>query len=723
MNRRGFLLACGTGLAAGRPPAAMAQGRAVVEATPTLFHGHPDGVTTLVRFSASGIDAPAGRLRVHDVRTGSLLGTAGMIRREDRLDGELWLPLTQSRRIRSELETPASRGVVRSMHDLSPTPRWTIYWLTLAPPDAVRAAFASVPTWVRAADAHTMVTAGVRVNPWHALPPHGDHLDLVRLTIPAAAASRVTGIPLARIALVDGTVSPHVARALRGAAVPLTLPRSRVVDPRALDLSAGLAAAMARIAAWLRARASLDVDQPPLAIAIGGDLDFALGVQANIDAWNTAFSFPRFAVGDGDEVLRVLAATPPDGDTQNDGGPGAPASAAPADEPGDPATAFLPLTQAAAPEDPTVTGMARHFAAPVSGLLVFNPSPFGRSGVVRVAERGMRVVTDVPGLGYAFVPDAPAAEVVRRPDAVEARSSQFSVQLDRSSGAITSVVHRATGRELVARGATVNHLPDAVLSAVHAETIADVGTRLVIRRVTARDVLTTTVTVYDQLPWVDVENQSDSATARQLEWTFAFAHPTERVVWEVPGGTREAEPPTDGLRPIRWTALRGGEGTVLLGSQRATGGWADVTGRLMLRAPGDTAFRIGYQRGHVLPDDPWRFGFAMRPFIAVPVAGTGDRTLPTFGRMLDIADPTVAVLAVRPAEDGVGVMVFLQELGGPARDVVVRPGVLAFDTALLTDLAERDLRAAAPTTDGGVLVPIGASDYAAVRLLGVRIGR
>ena len=724
MNRRGFLLACGTGLAASRSTTVVAQGRAAVDATPTLFHGHPDGATTLVRFSASGLDAPAGRLRVHDLASGRLLGTAGMIRRDDRLVGELWLPLAQPRRLRSELETPASRGIVRSIHELRPTPRWTIYWLTLVSPDAVRTAFAAVPPLVRAVDADPMVAAGIRVNPWRPLPPSGDHLDLIRLTVPAAAASRSTGIPLARMALVDGVVSPEVARALRGAAVPLTLPRSRVVDPRALDLSAGSAAAMGRIEAWLRAQASLDGDQPPIAVAVGDDLGFALGVQPEIDKWNAAFAFPRFAVGDGDDALRVLAATQPDDDPPDHDRVAAAPRARPRHEPRDLATAFLPLAAEVAPDERSLAGIARRFAAPVSGVLVFNPSPFGRSGTIEVADGGMRLVTDVPGLGYAFVPDASPAGVIRDQDVVEAQSAQFSVRLDRSSGALASVVHRASGRDLVGRDTTLNHLPDAVLSAVHGERVSGVGTRLVARRVTAQDVLITTVTVYDQLPWVDIENRSASATADPLrDWTFAFAHPTERIAWEVPGGTHQAEPPCEGFTPIRWTALRGTDGTLLFGSEQGGNGSVDATGRLTVRASTGARFRIGYQRGHMLPDDPWRFGFAMRPLMAVPVDGTGDRVLPTFGRMLDIADPTVAVLAIQPAEDGVGVMVFLQELGGPDRDIVVRPGVLAFEAAILTDLAERDLRGASPGPDGGILVPIEASGYAAVRLLGVGLGR
>jgi hypothetical protein len=89
MDRRGFVVSVGSGLAALGPRGAGAQPAVQVTATPTLFHGHPDGATTLVRFEAVGVDAPAGRLRVHDLRTGRQLGTAGMIRRGDHLTGEL----------------------------------------------------------------------------------------------------------------------------------------------------------------------------------------------------------------------------------------------------------------------------------------------------------------------------------------------------------------------------------------------------------------------------------------------------------------------------------------------------------------------------------------------------------------------------------------------------------------------------------------------------------
>ena len=721
MKRRGFVTALGAGLAGAYPGPAASRRAVTVDAAPTLFHGHPDGLTTLVRFTASGTDAPAGRLRVHDVRTGDLIGTAGMIRRADMLTGELWLPLAERRRVRSDLETPGRQGPMRSIHELTPTSRWTVYWLTLASPDGIRAAFADVPDLMRGVEAAWMTAAGIRVNPWRALPAGADHLDLVRLTVPAAIASRSTGIPLARLALHEGPVPPHLERALRGAAVPLALPRTRVVDPRDLDLSAGRAAAAGRIEAWLRARTTEPPERLPMAVAVGSDLAFAIAVQPRVDEWNAAYAFPRFVVGDGDEVIRGLAAasTPSASDVAGTVAP--PPRASPLPD-GDPLLAFLPLGRALGLAEPTLEGLARRFAFPVGGLLVLNSSPFGRSDVVVDGGGGVRVVTDVPGLGFAFVPDGPTPTVTRQEGRTDARGGHYHVRLESGGGGIGSLVHRATGTELIPTGLIANAVPDAVLAAVGAETLEGVGARVVARRVIPGDVLITTVTVYDDLPWVEIENRSESGVAgRVRDWAFPFAPAVERMVWEVPGGTADATPPHEPLTPIRWIALRGEDGSVLLGADPITSGAVDDAGRLSLRAPGTCRVRVGYHRGYLLPDDPWRFGFGMRPLVAVRADGTGDRRLPSFGRMLDVADPTVAVLAIRPAEDGLGVMVFLQELGGPSREVAVRPALLTFDGALLTDLAERDLRPATDAPGSGVFVPIESLGYAAVRLLGVRL--
>ena len=725
MNRRVFVVSLGGGLVALGPRGVAARRAIRVDATPTLFHGHPDGATTLVRFDAWGTEAPAGRLRVHDLRTGRQIGTAGMIRRDDRLTGELWLPLTAPTRVRSELETPEQRGAIRTVHGLVPTSRWTVYWLTLAGPGDLLATFADVPALLRGAEASVLVPAGIRLNPWHRLPSDGDHLDLVRITMPAARASRATGIPLGRVALVDGVLAPHLARALEGAGVAVRLHRNAVVDPLTFDLAAGRTQAAPRIEGWLRTREAAQPDAGRVAVAIGTDPAFATAATAGVAEWNDAYAFPKIVLGDGDEAVRVLAGVGRGGGVE-EGGEVGEEGAAVIGTPTTMATdAFGVLGRVVAPENPTLQGIAARFAFPVGGRLVFNPSPFGRSDVVTTPGGDLRIVTDVPGLGYAFVPEEQAPAITPGDDPTSIETRMFRIAIERSGGAIREMVHRDSGRDLVAPGGVFDGLADGVLSAVRTERIAGVGSRLAIRRVTARHVAQSTVTAYDALPWVDIETEVvEGPESSLVDRTFAFADAIEHVTWEVPGGTDEAAVPVESLRPLRWTALRGATGTVLLGTSHRADLTVTPPGTVTVRTRLATRLRIGVQTGHLLPDDPWRFGFGMLPLAPVVASGRGALALKSFGRLFDIADPAVAVLAVRPAEDGTGTMVFLQELGGPSRDIVIRPDVLTFETGLLTDLAERDLHAAATAPGGGILVPIEASGWAAVRLLGVgRNGR
>jgi hypothetical protein len=140
-------------------------------------------------------------------------------------------------------------------------------------------------------------------------------------------------------------------------------------------------------------------------------------------------------------------------------------------------------------------------------------------------------------------------------------------------------------------------------------------------------------------------------------------------------------------------------------------------GTLLLEGGAHQLVRLRWHTGYLLPDDPWRFGFGMLPLVAQPTTGAGDASLPTFGRMVDMRDPAVAIVGLKPADDGVGVVVYLMDLGGPARAVQLRPGLLPFAAGVLTDLAERDRRPAETDADGAILVPIAPSGYAAVRLL------
>jgi hypothetical protein len=730
-------------------------GRPAVEAVPTIFHGYPDGQTTLVRFLASGIDALAGRLRVVD-QAGRLIATAGMLRRADLLVGELWLPLAKPLTIRSRLETPVTRGVIQTTHRLVPTPRLTLSWLTIVEPDALEAHALDVPLLARGVDAAALLAAGVRANPWS--PPAGgrrDHLDLLRAAVPAAAAQSATGVAVSRIAVVDAAqVEPFIGPALAGSGVEVLLTTAQVVAPDVLGFGEGRLVMARRVEQWLLSDAPED---RPSALVVGTDLASTLRAIAAVEDWNGAYAYPHILVGDGDAALvvarrhavatpRVAVSSPP-----------SPAAYR------RPAEMFRAFAQAVSPDDPTLAGLAGAVAFPVSGTLVLNPSPFGQSDAVALPDGTMRVVTDVPGIGYAFVPGgaagaAGAADAAGAAGAAgaaewngsEIETERFRLRLDRGDGAIVSLVNRATGRELVRPGGRLNGLDAAVLSGVTIGQLREVGVRIRARRVTPQGGAVSTITLYDALPWVDITNETEERQQRQerqegqerqerqerqewregVAWGFDFAPEVEEVRWDVAGGSLAAAPPVMDMTPLRWVALRGDGNAVLLAVRNATGAAFDGT-RLTLQDGGAARpgtdrrrllrIRLADHPGYLLPDDPWRLGYSLESLIAVPAPGTGTHRLPTFGRLFDVPDPAVAVVGVKPADDGVGVVVYLMDLAGLARTVPVRPGVLAFDGAILTDLTERDRQPADHEAGGGVLVPLAERRYAAVRLLGIRL--
>jgi hypothetical protein len=269
-----------------------------VDAAPTVFHGHPEGQVTLVRFTVTGVDAPAARLRVLG-RGGRLLGTAGLVRRSDVLSGQLWIPLTAPLTIRTDLESPATRGVHRTTHRLAPTPRWTIAWITLADPGAIRRRLAVVSPWLLGADVAILSDAGVRLNPWSAPDPGGrDHLDLLRVAVPGRRVSAATGIPLSARALIPEPErsSPFVRDVLAGSGVAGVIDDEARTDPTALGLDAGRGRMAPLVETWLAAR-SPDANPAPAVTLIGTDPDLAIRALQTIEEWNGLYAYPRIVVG------------------------------------------------------------------------------------------------------------------------------------------------------------------------------------------------------------------------------------------------------------------------------------------------------------------------------------------------------------------------------------------------------------------------------------------
>ena len=103
--------------------------------------------------------------------------------------------------------------------------------------------------------------------------------------------------------------------------------------------------------------------------------------------------------------------------------------------------------------------------------------------------------------------------------------------------------------------------------------------------------------------------------------------------------------------------------------------------------------------------------------------GTGAARLPSFGRLLLVDQPGVAIVGAQWALGGDGVIVYLQELAGQQRVATLGAGVLGWQSARLVDLLERDLGAPAMTMANGAGVTLRPHGVAAVKLLGARLAQ
>src|SRR5438034_5846350 len=232
-----------------------------------------------------------------------------------------------------------------------------------------------------------------------------------------------------------------------------------------------------------------------------------------------------------------------------------------------------------------------------AGRVVFNASSWARSDVLRVPDGAARrlahdgrewpsvdlpdgsalvVAREVPALGYLALTGSERATNPPQDDgaALEAQAGGFHVVLDPASGAIHSLTtgdgvervrpaawsglnqlvyvqggaHSAlwTGRardEL--RAVPDLTLSQAALVSARRERLPGIGARLVVERTLQGCTgVTTVVTLYDELPWLDIENRvTKPATldkeALYVAFPFALTKPTVEV--EVPLGRTTVE--------------------------------------------------------------------------------------------------------------------------------------------------------------------------------------
>ncbi len=741
-----------------------------------------------MRFEVHDAQVPAGRLRVYDGAR-RLLGTAGVLGTGDHLYGELWLPLEGDTRIVTELELPNRRGVIRSEHRLRTQPRWTLYWIAVADAARLLERLESLLPWQRAIEIALLRETAVGGNPLAVQTPLEllDHIPFLRIGQPArdledrfgipvspvavgpeehlrlrASASSLAGIGV-RYAILDqtGTGSPFSslegrdgARMLRAAALPGG-------DPRLLGFARGAGTMLREIERLLTSSPTLLSPTYPhqgallLTTEIGDD--WGRLVQATRE-WNARFAFPRITVGHAEDFFRSV---------ERGGGfrvrlPREPQAGPPAPEPATPPPTPPPTTdhlasatrmrraamdrrvsQILAPlnallgsRSPGVEGFARQLASTVAGTLVFNPSGVTRTDIVTLPDGSERMVTDVPALGYVYLPDVEYLDSrpYMEPGDVAVVGQRFTVRVDPESGAITSLYSRDDGHEWARpNGQGVNVVEGSRLRRATRWRLPGIGNRLVVERVAGNraDVpLRTTITVYDDTPWVDIENVIEDRREAPLRYAFDFNVEGASVAWETPAGYERQQPPVGPFAHLRWLRLESSDGWALH-FRAVDAPYADVDrrGRLVSLAPAPphrSRYRIGVASPYALRDEPWLFGWSAEPFVSAPVPGRGPAVLPTYDYVLRPDEVGVAVLGLARAANDDGVVVYLQELLGFAREVSLRPGIIGFRQARQVDALERDLGEAARVSQAGdvwAVASVGANGVAAVRLRDLFLNR
>jgi len=440
------------------------------------------------------------------------------------------------------------------------------------------------------------------------------------------------------------------------------------------------------------------------------------------------------------------------------------------------------------------------------GRVVFNAGSWERSDVARVPggagkslsfdgrelaavdlDDGDALVLfrEVPPLGYMLLQesDRAARPVTADGDATDASAGGFTVKLDSATGAIRSLTGPdgkervkaadwsglnqlvyVTGGERSALWTTGDRddlknppqlqVTQAKFGTCRRERLPGIGVRLVAERtLDGFPTIVSTVTLYDELPWVDIENRivkraTLSKEALYVAFPFAFTKPTVEV--EVPLGrmTVETDQQPGSCRDwfcqthwvwlheaadgVLWSApdtplftlndlFRGAwrrsivpDGTLFAYAMNnywhtnyaaSQGGPVTFRFRVSLLAPGDAA-------------EPVRRGWAACDPLYVSPAFTNDRPGPliTKDRALFFADKNVLVVGAKAADDGDGAIVKLLDVGGQARAVGLWPAAYTFKRARRTNLVEQNGDVITVGSDGRASVDLPAWGVAAARL-------
>ena len=466
-------------------------------------------------------------------------------------------------------------------------------------------------------------------------------------------------------------------------------------------------------------------------------------------------------------------------------------------------------TAGAAFEQQLVDGLLRIGTSTEAGTgrVVFNASSWPRSDVVRIrdgagkrlsyGEREMPAVDlpdgsalvvarDVPALGYLRLTesDRPAAPPTDDGQTLEAEAGGWHVTLDPGSGAIRSL-KGADGKERVnpsawsglnqivyaagggrsalwtdPQGEGLGTPPDlsvtqSRLVSARRERLPGIGVRLVAERALADSAtIASVVTLYDELPWIDIENRITKPATLEKEalyvaFPFALTRPTVEV--EVPLGRMTVE---DDQQPgscrdwychTHWVWQHAGADGVLWSGPDTPlftlgdlwrGAWRRTIapdGTLFAYAmnnywPANFAARQGgelrcrFRLSLLAPGgdaaEPVRRGWAAADPLYVSERFTSTGAGPLIGKdsALSVKDPGALVLGAKRADDGDGAIVKLLDVAGTTRQVGVWPAAYSFAQARRVDLVERNSDTLAVGADRHATLNLAAWGVAAARL-------
>jgi hypothetical protein len=668
------------------------------------------------------------------------------------------------------LEAPGLREPLWTTHRLSPKPRWTIVWLTPIDPRLVRAYLNTLTPISQAIQTAVWRQAGVLGNPlpepWrlHVM----DHTQFLRSGVEAHLLEEQLGIPSSPVAYVErrAVLPPTAVLALEGAGVRCILQSddngtplerlngpdgsqvlsARVTpggDPQWLGFTESEGARRSRMERWLTlADRQVETRSTAVAFMVSESLDESIpAAAAAVRDWNGQFAYPRILTGGVDELeqqFQEAAPSIPSVPYHPDGCLEIPSAATLASMRQDrfeestetSQSIFSPLAQLIAPESrrgAALQAIADHIQTAVPGTLVFNTTPFRRTDIVRLPNGRMTVATDVPPMGYAFFVEEPARNAPPQSlDASPARHvvqhRDFQLQLDQKTGAISALAARSDGRAWV-RGTGLNAVRGAILEGLERENYQGIGTSLTAYRWSSDlQQFRTTVTIYDALPWIDIENHVDAQLSDTLQYRFEFATVDPTVHWEIPAGHRESQAPVERAAHLRWITVRSGLDTVLFRGLDAPYFSVLRDGAVVSFGPaGLTRFRFRVARFPADTLDATRFGWSAEPFVTVPVGENPDGTLPRFGKLLVLDQPEAAIIGLKAADNGDGVIVYVQELLGQASFLSLGPGLLRFDGARRVDYLERDLDDSVTVVPDGVAFRSRPWGVTALRLLNVQL--